>query len=147
MTKLIFSLFLVFLISCSTTSAPKINKEKWKVSEKTMSEDEALRLIRNKRTFLAMTYEQFYDPLFQSVKWTEACIEENKIGNIREEDGIILWHSVLYTGPEFRTGFCPDHTGAEQSSFVMLYCRQSQKLFQINCLIQDCRNISWEQQC
>ncbi len=147
MTKFSFLLILFYFLSCSTAVETRINKENWKVSEKTMAGDEALRLIQQKRRFLLLTFEQFMNPLYQGQKWTDACVEQNKIGNIREESGIILWHSVLYTGPEFRTGFCPDHQGAEESSFVMLYCRQSKKLIQVNCLSRDCRNVFWDKQC
>ncbi len=79
MTKPVLFLFMLVLLSCSTTKVTELNKEKWKVSEMTIPEGEALRLIHQKRNFLKMTYEQIFDPHYQTMKWTDACIEENKI--------------------------------------------------------------------
>ncbi|MES2527784.1 MAG: hypothetical protein V4598_11880 [Bdellovibrionota bacterium] len=147
MTKHFLSLFLLSLLSCSTAVTPKPSREKWKVFEITLTEGEALVLIHQKKNFLTLTFEQFFDPYYQTFKWSNACIEGNKIGEVREEEKVILWHSILYTGPDFRTGFCPEYIGSVQSSFVMLYCRQSKKLIQVNCSLEDCGNISWELQC
>lgn len=113
----------------------------------TMSEDEAAKLIGQKHNFIRMTYEQFYDPIFQSLKWTENCREQNNPGEIRNEDSFILLHSIIFTGPDFRPGFCPDHEGARKTSFVMLYCKETKKLMQVNCAQDDCGQIFWDKQC
>ena len=141
------SLILLFLVSCSTATNMNLNNKNWKVSEMTLKEEEALQLIKDKKIFLTLTFEQFFDPFYQTFKWSKSCIEENKIGEVREEEKIILWHSIVYTGPDFRTGFCSEYPGSVQTSLVMLYCRKTHKLYQVRCSLEDCRNISWELQC
>ncbi len=142
-----FYLILMLFISCSTAPTLKVDRSKWKVSEMTMPEGEAAALIAQKHNFITMTYQNYFDPLFQSMKWTEECRQQNNPGDVRNDDSLILLHSIIFTGPDFQPGFCPDHEGARKTSFVMLYCKKTKKLMQVSCTQEDCGQIFWDKQC
>lgn len=87
------------------------------------SVEEARRTITNKRNFLTLLFEQSRDPYYGVPKWTEECLEENKIGDIKETSEEISFVSVLYLDSTGSAGHCLESANTKKSYNIYLFCK------------------------
>ena len=81
--------------------------------------DESRKFITNKRNYLQALFEPRYDPYYNTPRWTDECLAENIIEEIRENDRGVFFVSKLNLNFNFESGFCS--TPATSSYFVVYY--------------------------
>ena len=84
--------------------------------------DEAKKVMGNKVNFLKMLFEQTIDPYFGTPKWSPACLEINKVGEVLEITKGIQSTSDIILNPGGDPGYCLDKTVYKPSYVVYFYC-------------------------
>jgi hypothetical protein len=117
---------LLLLVSCSSSKTNWNNlKNEANYRAKLIpvnSRDEARKVINNKVNFIKMLFEQSKDPYFGTPRWSNYCLEINKIGTVTESTKGIQAISVLVLNQTGDPGYCNDRPDQARSRLIYLYC-------------------------
>jgi len=120
--------FLFVLIGCGMipprTLLSKVREAKHhKINDKPISsEAEAKTYMQNQLNYLKLLYQQSRDPYYGEPKWTEYCLKNTKIGEIKINKHYFISVSDLYMNADGEFGYCPGNRVAERGYFILLYC-------------------------
>jgi aromatic ring hydroxylase len=95
------------------------------------SKTQARSIIQNHLNFLTMLFEQSKDPYYNVPKWTDECLEENKIGTITETESQLQAVSLLYLSRSHEVGHCGRTPGAYQAYVVYIYCEKGNEVLEV----------------
>lgn len=132
-----FLYLLPFLFACSFIKSgsvrERISSNKHASIKKihTNSEKEAKNWIQNQINFLAMIYQQSRDPYYGIPKWSEECLNENKIGEIAKTENGLQVISEIYLNQQGMPGFCSTSPNARRSLIIYLYCVNQDHVLEI----------------
>lgn len=139
-------LFSFIFSGCSTVTVPV--KKEWVVREERVDEARAWEILREKKDFLALTFEDSTDLEYYSRKWPPGCLDKNQVGLIRSSWGSVVFVSELMMDQSLQhLGLCPGQGEAVPAVMVFLYCRKEKVLYQIRCRSEDCGHHPWESSC
>lgn len=133
MINLFTLLILLSITACSSfkkTSVFEIaDKTKHSVVKKidVANEDEAKKVLQGRHNYLKLLFEQSRDPYYGHPKWTETCLQGNKIGPVTNMTSL----SELYVDNKGNPGFCPENPFALRAFEVDFYCAGEQSVYQI----------------
>lgn len=121
MIKINFIAIIFLFISCSHNKQVRFLTKRTTVSNQT----EAKFILENQKQYLEMIFQQSKDPYYGKLRWTQECIDENKIGKIETEKYLQLI-SVVYLNQYLSPGFCSNQTGSAKYVDLVIFC-SSQK--------------------
>lgn len=103
------------------------------VIEKISSPEEkkAIDFFINQKNFLTLLFEQSHDPYYGTPRWSDECLLENQIGEIKTTDEGIFMHSVLYLNKKNEAGFCSNSSLVEKRHLVIYYCNRAREFIKI----------------
>jgi hypothetical protein len=137
-----YIIIVLSLISCS--SVPK--KKNWQQldarpgyqikSIPVVSRAEALKVIGNKLNFIKMIFEQSLDPYFGTPRWSEACLEINRLGEIVTTEKEIQSSSLLILNASGEPGYCNDRSDHVSTQVIYLYCEGDKHVLEIKFIHQ-----------
>ncbi len=123
MTKIFL---LLLLTACSTGQSLEKKIQGMSFLEKksipVFSRLEAKKYIQNQRNYLVLLFEQSRDPYYGTPKWSEECLRENIIGDVKEERQHIIFSSMLYFDKTGSAGFCSVNKSASAGQRIVIYC-------------------------
>lgn len=142
MTKTFVFLILLTLVSCASTPKTSLldlaKNTQYSVVKKTevLSAEEANKVLQSRFNYLTLLFEQSRDPYYGQPKWTETCLQGNKIGAISKEDSNLISVSELYVDGKGNPGFCPENPFALKAYEVYFYCEKEHQVYQITLPIE-----------
>lgn len=132
MIRLIFLVSLLLLASCSTGSGKKksfketINMASVQVSSKDVSsKQEAKAQIIGFRNYLKLLFEQSRDPYYGSLKWPEACLDMNRIGEVMDTGSSIYLANELILNHQGN----PRHCSGPIQYHLQFFCDKENKIY------------------
>ncbi len=121
-----FFLFVVLIVSCAhrpTGTETLAHTPPVKVKFVKVDNLERARVVmNNKLAYIRSIFEQSHDPYYGAEQWTEKCIKENVIGEIRETSQGLFANSKLYLNDQLENGFCSNDPNAKPYHRVYYYC-------------------------
>jgi hypothetical protein len=93
----VFILFSLLLASCSSVPYRKLDVS---------SRDEALTVINNQANFLKETFTQSQESYYGGLRWSEECLKENKIGELKEKGMNLSLENELFFSASGDSGQC-----------------------------------------
>jgi hypothetical protein len=134
-------LVLLALIACAHKEGPLSGA---RVKAKTFSSPkEANNYIVNKRNYIALLFEQSYDPYFATAKWSDECLARNTFGQVEEKNGHTYLVTQLILGPEDEPGLCE----GEAFDVIWLHCKDENTVNEIICPANSCKNLPDKNPC
>ncbi len=133
MIKSVALITLLTLSACSSLKKTSIfeiaEKTKYSVVKKTavQNEDEARKVLQGRYNFLKLMFEQSRDPYYGHPKWTDFCLQANKIGPVLNMTSL----SELYVDGKGNPGFCPENPFALKAYEFSFYCPSEHLVYQI----------------
>lgn len=127
--------FLILLVACASPKKsglklpPGFDYSIRNIAQQ--SEPESRKTLTNKRNFLLALFEQSFDPYYGTPRWSEACLKENRIGEVQETSRGTYLVSKLYLANNFEPGFCPEIDQAVPYVVAIFHCRETQDLMEI----------------
>jgi hypothetical protein len=137
MIKYLFLISLLALTACSSVHKTSIfdlakNTQYSNIkSIKATNEDEARRVLQGRYNYLTLMFEQSRDPYYGHPKWTESCLQGNKIGFISKVKDPVMSVSELYVDDKGNPGFCPESLFAIKAYEIYFYCEQDNSVYQV----------------
>lgn len=120
--------FILLLASCSSViPLPKKTVKEFSVSSKL----EARKILETRQRYLSLLFENNEMPVYVEKKWTQSCVEENKIGKIEENQGSVILISELYLDSALKEGFCSDKFYVRKYYVAYVYCEDQGKVLDI----------------
>lgn len=133
MIKSVALITLLTLSACSSLKKTSIfeiaDKTKYSVVKKTavQNEDEAKKILQGRFNYLKLMFEQSRDPYYGHPKWTDTCLQANKIGPVLNMTSL----SELYVDGKGNPGFCPENPFALKAYELSFYCPGEHSVYQI----------------
>lgn len=131
-------IFLLSITACSSLHKKSIfelaDKTKYSVVKKTnaLNVDEAKKILQSRFNYLTMLFEQSRDPYYGHPKWTDYCLQSNKIGPVTKTQNAIMSVSEIYVDGSGNPGFCPENPYALKAYEIAFYCENEQMVYQIS---------------
>jgi hypothetical protein len=127
--SLMMIFFLTIHSSCSllrstSTGTLKVwllGKEQKVFEQKIGSKAELLETLNRRRNFLVNLFTQSYDSYTGTPRWDLSCLNENKIGEIKEDRHGVYFTSVLYLNSSLEAGFCSDTRITQLRKYYVVY--------------------------
>lgn len=94
---------------------------------------EAKKYIQNQRNFLVLLFEQSRDPYYGTPKWSEDCLKQNQIGDIRETETYIALQAKLilrYMEP----GYCATDGRNKPGVQFIYFCKNTNEVVNLRFL-------------
>lgn len=127
--------FLFFLIlSCS--GVPKKDQDS-RAPHKVhtfMTVREAQNYITNKSRYLNLLFEQSHDPYYNTPKWSEECLQRNRIGKIVNQNSAYYLSNHLVLSPSGDSGQCQ----GIDTHVIYLQCGESATVNEFHCSPGSC---------
>jgi len=76
-------------------------------------------------------FEQSRDPYYGHPKWSESCLQANKIGYISKTDNPVMSVSELYVDGNGNPGFCPESLFVLKAYELFFYCEKENTVYQV----------------
>lgn len=133
---MINNFILIILLSLSACTSLKktsifdiANKTKFSLVKKipAQNEDEAKKVMLGRYNYLKLMFEQSRDPYYGHPKWTDTCLQSNKIGTVSDMTSV----SELYVDGKGNPGFCPENPLALKAYEVFFYCEKEFSVFHV----------------
>jgi len=91
------------------------------------NEDEAKKVMIGRHNYLRLMFEQSRDPYYGHPKWTDTCLQSNKIGTVSDMSLV----SELYVDGNGNPGFCPENPMALKAYEIFFYCKKESSVYQV----------------
>jgi hypothetical protein len=73
-----------------------------------VSKSEVAQILQRRRQNLKEVFTQSFDPYYNTPRWDEVCLQENKIHDIVTIDGHSFFSAALFLNQSGEAGFCPN---------------------------------------
>lgn len=136
-------LALLVLMSCAHQKKDSLFAEARIKVRNFSSPKEARNFIVNKRNYIALLFEQSYDPYFATAKWSDECLARNPFGNVEEKNGNSYLVTQLVLGPEDEPGLCE----GPAYDVIWIQCKDETKVNEIICPANACKKLPDQNPC